>query len=373
MAGAVTVREVADRSARNAFLRVPFRVHAGDPAWVPPLFMEQRKLLDRKRNPYFEHADASFWIAERGGEAVGRISAQVDRLAADGEGHFGMLSTPDEPDTVAALLGTAEAWLKERGCRSVVGPYDLSINHESGLLIDGFDRPPMLLMRHDPPHLGPLVAACGYDKAKDLYAYLCDSGGELPAQVEGLLTRALSDRLRLRPLNMRRYADEIRLLTEIFNDAWHDNWGFVPMTTAEVETMAQDMRPLIDSRMIWFLELDGNAFAFAVCLPNLNEAIRDLGGRLLPFGWARLLWRLKVLGLHTARVPLMGVRRLIPTLIRGIAPFLVVDAIRRETRRRGMSEVELSWILEDNKPVIGMVEKVGGRHYKTYRLYRKAL
>jgi len=270
-------------------------------------------------------------------------------------------------------LGTAENWLKQRGCRSVVGPYDLSINHESGLLVDGFDWPPMLLMRHDPVHLGPLVAACGYEKAKDLYAYLCDSDGKLPADVEGLLTRSLSERLQLRPLNMRRYSDEVRLLTEIFNDAWHDNWGFVPMTSAEVETLAREMRPLIDSRMVWFLELDGEAFAFAVCLPNLNEAIRDLGGRLLPFGWIKLLWRLKVKGLDTARVPLMGVRRSIPTLARGIAPFLVVDAIRRETSRRRMSEVELSWILEDNNAVIGVVEKVGGRLYKTYRLYRKML
>lgn len=374
MAGPVTVREVRDRSTRDAFLRVPFRVLGDDPAWVPPLFREQRQLMDRRRNPYFGHAEAAFWIAERDGAAVGRVSAQLDRLAAEGEGHFGMLSAPEEPDTVAALLGTAEDWLRARGCRTAIGPHNLSINRESGLLVEGSESPPMLLMGHDPPYLGPLVAACGYDKARDLYAYLCDTGGNLPAEVEALLARNADGRLRLRPLEMRSYKAEIRLMTDIFNDAWRDNWGFVPLTAAEVEAMADEMRPLIDPRLVWFAELDGKALAFGVCLPNLNEAIRDLGGRLLPFGWARLLWRLKVKRLRSARVPLMGVRREAAATIAGrLAPFLVVDAIGRETRRLGIDAIELSWILEDNVPIIRMIETVGGRHYKTYRLYRKAL
>src|SRR5690606_24763668 len=207
------------------------------------------------------------------------------------------------------------------------GPFNLSINQESGLLVDGFDTPPMLMMGHDRPYLAPRLEELGYRKLRDLYAYLCDSGGKLPTRITDMLARRLGDRLRLRPLDMRSYAAEIRVLTDIFNDAWHDNWGFVPFTEAEVESMARDLRLLIDPRLVWFVELDGEPVAFGVCLPNVNEAIRDLDGRLLPFGWAKLLWRLKIRRPRTARVPLMGVRRkLSGTMLGSVAPLLVIDA-----------------------------------------------
>lgn len=374
MSGGLTVRLVESGSDLTAFLQVPFRVHADDPNWIAPLFFDRRRALDRNHNPYFEHAEAAYWIAERNGVAAGRVSAQVDSLAPADQGHFGMLCAPDDPEMIGALLQTAEDWLRARGRTTVAGPFNLSINQESGLLVDGFDSPPMLLMGHDRRHLAPRLEALGYHKVKDLYAYLCDSGGTLSPRVTAMLARRLSDRLRLRPLNMRAYGAEIRVLTDIFNDAWHDNWGFVPFTEAEVEAMARDLRLLIDPRLVWFVELDGEPVAFGVALPNVNEAIRDLDGRLLPFGWAKLLWRLKVRRPRTARMPLMGVRRkLAGTLAGSVAPFLIMDAIGREGRRLGFQSAELSWILEDNLPVIHLIESVGGRRYKTYRIYGKTL
>lgn len=374
MGAPVTLRPVQGKRLMTEFLRVPFRVQGQDPTWIPPLFLERRQALDPRRQPYFQHAEAAFWLAERDGRAIGRISAQVDSLAPAGEGHFGLLSAPDDGAVVSALLSAAEDWLRARGCQRVVGPFNLSINQECGLLVDGFDTPPMMLMPHDPPHLGGHLERAAYNKAKDLQAYICDSAGNLPPEVNAMLARGGGERLRLRPIDMGRYGEEISLLADIFNDAWQRNWGFVPFTEAEIKAMATELRPLVDPRLVWFVEWDGDPIAFGVCLPNLNEAIRDLGGRLLPFGWAKLLWRIKVSGVTTGRVPLMGVRRSASTGLAGrLAPFLIIDSIRREARRKGMTRVELSWILEDNLPVIRLIETVGGRRYKTYRLYGKDL
>lgn len=374
MSGGITVRPVTSRRDLDAFLRVPFAVHADDPHWIPPLFLERRQALDRDRNPYFRHAEAVYWLAERNGVAVGRVVSQIDRLAAPELGHFGLLCAPDDPDVIAALMTTAEDWLRGRGRTTITGPFNLSINQESGLLIDGFDTPPMLFMPHDRPYLGPRLEALGYGKAKDLYAYISPTGENLPPRAAAIVARGQSKRLRLRPLNMRAYKAEMRTLTDIFNDAWQGNWGFVPFTEAEVEMMAHDLRPLVDPRLVWFVELDDVPVAFGVCLPNINEAIRDLGGRLLPFGWIKLLWRLKVRRPRTARIPLMGVRRSVAgTLAANLAPFLIMNAIGRESQRLAFDRAELSWVLEDNMIIIRLIESTGARRYKTYRLYRKAL
>lgn len=370
----IVVRPVTSRQDLRAFLRVPFAVHADDPHWIPPLFLERRRALDRRRHPYFKHAEAVYWLAERNGVAVGRVASQIDRLAAPEQGHFGLLCAPDDPDVIRALMTTAEDWLRARGRTAVTGPFNLSINQESGLLIDGFDTPPMLFMAHDRPYLAPRLEALGYQKAKDLYAYISPTGQNLPQRATAILARGQSKRMRLRPLNMRAYQAEMRTLTDIFNDSWLGNWGFVPFTEAEVETMAWDLRPLVDPRLVWFVELDDIPVAFGVCLPNVNEAIRDLRGRLLPFGWIKLLWRLKVRRPRTARIPLMGVRRSIAgTLAANLAPFLIMDAIGRESQRLTFDRAELSWVLEDNTMIIRLIESIGAHRYKTYRLYGKGL
>ena len=374
MNGEVAVREVRNRRDLDAFLRVPFSVHADDPNWIPPLFFERRQFLDRTRNPYFDHAEAVFWLAERNGAPVGRISAQVDRLAPPGVGHFGMVSAHDDSQVVAALMAGVEEWLREKNCSVVTGPFNLSINQECGLLVDGFGTPPSMMMPHDPAYLGPMLEGLDYRKATDLYAFEYDTDSGLAEKVARLKERAFSRRLRIRCLDMKNYRAEIQTLTDIFNDAWSGNWGFVPFTAAEVEHLAREMRLLIHPRLVWFAEMDGEPIAFAVCLPNINEAIRDLGGRLVPFGWAKLLWRLKVRRPRSARLPLMGLRRRFSGTPAGsLAPFLIIAALLSEGKAMGFTMAELSWVLEGNAASIQLIEAAGGRRYKTYRLYEKPL
>jgi len=354
------------------FIRVPNDLHRGDRQWIAPLRMERRAALSSSDNPFFRHADVAFWIARRRNRDIGRISAQIDHLGEAGTGHFGMLAAIDDPAAVAALMATAEHWLRARGATRVRGPFNLSINEETGLLVDGFDTPPMLMMGHDKPYLDQRLTDAGYTKAKDVLAYLADDP-DLPGMA-ALLNRPLPPNVHVRPVNMAAYREDVGLLTDIFNDAWRDNWGFVPLTPEEIDHMARQMKPLVHERLVWFAEVDGEPAAFAVCLPNLNEAIRDLDGRLLPIGWAKLLWRLKVSGVKTARVPLMGVRRKhAGSMIGSLLAFLIMGAIQREARALGLRQIEMSWILEDNGPMRRIAEAIGGRAYKTYRIYEKAL
>jgi hypothetical protein len=361
----------------DRFIKLPWRLQAGDPVWIPPLLHERKGALSPEKNPFFRHAEVMFWVARRYGRDVGRISAQIDRLALaarPGIGSFGLIAAEDDEAVFSALTGTAETWLRERGMTKVQGPFSLSINEEAGLLVDGFETPPMLLMPHDPPYTGARLEQQGYTKAKDLIAYLYDIRADLPLAARALIERPLPAGVELRRLDASRYRAEIAALTEIFNDAWSGNWGFVPLTEEDTGHLAEAMRPLIRDDLVWFVEVKGEPAAFGVCLPNLNEAIRDLGGRLLPIGWLKLLWRLKVAGLRTARVPLMGVKRKFANgLLGSLMPFLIVDALRRNALRLGFRQVELSWILDDNLPMRRINEALGGRPYKTYRVYEKAL
>jgi GNAT superfamily N-acetyltransferase len=367
------VTPVESAAALERFIRLPERLLANDPAFVPPLHLERKQALSPKTNPYFQHAAAQLFLARHEGREVGRISAQIDRLARAGEGHFGFVAAEDEPQVFAALFAAAEEWLRTRGCTRAVGPFNLSINEESGLLVEGFDTPPMMLMPHDPAYAGARIEACGYAKAKDTIAYLYNIEHDLPQAARRLLDTRIPPSLRVRPLDMRRYLEEFDIVTGIFNVAWAANWGFVPFTEAEIRHMAKAMKPLIQPDCVAIAELDGRPVGFGVLLPNLNEAIADFGGRLLPFNWLKLLLRLKR-GTRTARVPLMGIR---PEqqggVLGGLIAFLVIDRLRNAARARGMKQVELSWILEDNWPMRRVIESLGATGYKRYRLYEKPL
>jgi len=365
--------------ARRDFLTLPLTLYAGAPGFAPGLLMERAAAIDARRNPFFEHAEAAFWVAYRGNKPVGRISAQIDRLARARHGadlgHFGYLDAIDDPAVFAALFATAEDWLRARGTRHVQGPFSLSINEETGLLIDGFDARPMLMMAYHPPFAGAHVEASGYAKAKDVIAYDYDVGPALPVDSIRLIERAKADLdIRLRPLNMRRYNEDLRIILDIFNDAWAENWGFVPMTEAEVTHTAHEMRQIIVPELVWIAEIDGEPVSMIVFLPNLLEATADLDGHLLPIGWAKLLWRLKVRGLRTGRVPLFGLRQRFHRSPYGAAViFMLLDALRRSGAERGISGAELSWILEDNWAIRTIIERIGGRPYKTYRVFEKTL
>ncbi len=377
MSVAVEIVPVADAKSMERFIRVPMRLSAADPHYIAPLMFERREALSPKRNPFFEHAEVQFWLATRHGRDVGRISAQIDHLAksdpAAPAGFFGMIAAEDDAEVFGALLATAEAWLKARGRAQVLGPFNLSINEEVGLLVDGFDTPPMLLMGHDPPYAGRRIEEQGYAKAKDVLAYFSGVPVFTPG-VKARLERPLPRGMVLRPVRMNRFDEEVRTLVEILNDAWANNWGFAPVTEAETKHLGESLKLLLHPRLVWFLEIDGEAAGFGVLLPDLNDAIFDLGGRLLPFGWAKLLWRLKVKGVKRGRVPLMGVRRKFARDRRGIlAPFVIVDAIRREGVKVGIIEAEYSWILEDNAPMRHILEAFGSRAYKTYRIYGKSI
>ena len=374
--GPLRIVKVDTRKTLNDFIRLVWPLYKEDPAWVPPLVLERRMHLNPK-NPYFEHATYSSWVAYREGRPVGRISAQVDRLHLeqhqDATGFFGMLESEDNFVTFQRLVLTAENWLREQGMRRVAGPYNLSINQELGLLVDGFDTPPVVMMGHARPYYADRIEACGYAKVKDLLAYIIDGDFEYPRAMQAILART-KKRIETRFLRKSEFKEELNLIRDIFNDAWSHNWGFVPWTDAEFQHLGNDLKMLVDEDLVIFASVDGEPAAFLVVLPNINEVIRDLNGRLLPFGWLKILWRLKVKYPQTARIPLMGVRRRYQDSLLGAGlAFSVIAGVQSPGLAHGIKRVELSWILEDNKGMRNILEAINSRVYKTYRIYSKEL
>ena len=370
------IKPVESRQERRQFIRLPWSIYVDDPAWVPPLILERKEHLS-PHNPYFEHAKFQSWLAYRDGKAVGRISAQIDQLHLDqykmNEGFFGMIEAEDNAETFGTLLKTAETWLHDRGMQRILGPYNLSINQEPGLLVDGFDTPPCLMMGHARPYYGPRIEENGYQKAKDLYAYIIDGNFTHTPAMRTIIKRA-QNRVNIRSLRKSNFDEDLKIIEDIFNDAWSENWGFIPFTEAEFKQLGKDFKLVVDFELIKIAEVDGVPAAMLVVMPNINEAIRDLNGRLLPFGWIKLLWRLKVRHPETARIPLMGVRRQYHGSLLGAAlVFMMIASAQAPALKRGIKKVELSWILEDNKGMCDIIESIGGVVYKRYRIYGKDL
>lgn len=368
--------KVEGRRVLNDFIRLPWSLYADDPMWVPPLLLERRMHLSPK-NPYFDHAEFCSWVAYRDDTAVGRISAQIDQLHIDryqdATGFFGMLEAEDDRLTFQTLLDTAENWLRRQEMHTICGPYNLSINQELGLLVDGFDTPPSLMMGHARPYYAAQLEQNGYQKEKDLLAYITYTNTKLSKAVK-TITSKVKTRVLIRDLRKSQFIEELQILRDIFNDAWSQNWNFVPFTSAEFEHLGKDLKMLADEELVKIAEIDGEPVAFMVLLPNINEVIRDLNGRLLPFGWLKILWRLKVKYPKSARIPLMGVRRRYHDSLMGAAlAFGVIAGAKQPALKRGLKEVELSWILEDNMGMRNIIESLGGRVYKTYRIYSKKL
>lgn len=373
----IQITPVTSYRDTRRFIQLPQSIYADCPEWRPPLNLERHLHLSSRFNPTLEHLNWQAWLAWQNGTPVGRITAQIDQLRepihGDRVGYFGMLEAFDDPGIFSGLLTTAETWLRQRGMQEVHGPFNLTINDECGLLVDGFDTPPMIMMGHSRPYYQPHVEAAGYGKARDTLAYWIDVAFDHPRAMQRLEQR-YADRLHVRAIDRARYDEELETLREIFNDAWADNWGFVPLTRAEFQDMGHTLKFLIDDDLVQIAEYDGQPAAFIVCMPNLNEAIRDLQGRLTPARIARLIWRVRVNFPDTTRVPLMGVKKAHQGGPLGAAlAFSVISAVQKPVHARGATGCELSWILEDNKAMRDIIENLGATPYKTYRIYRKSL
>jgi len=373
----VDIRQVFTSSDLKAFITVPWSIYRHDPNWVPPLKFE-RKVAFSEKNPFFEHARWEAWLAYRDGVPVGRISAQIDSLYLEHHdartGFFGLIEAPDDAEVFAALFAAAETWLKKQEMTSALGPFNLGINQEIGCLVEGLDSPPYVMMGHARPYYGQQIEKQGYSKAQDVLCYEMNRDSfALPQIVQRLLKR-LEKKISVRTIDRRNAAADLDTMCRIFNDAWSDNWGFVPFTSKEFSTLGKELLMVVPADFIHIADLDGKPAAFIVLIPNLNELIADLDGRLFPFAWARLLWRLKVRFPKSGRIALMGVRREFQHTRMGPAlAFSVMRALHGPIIARGLNRVEASWILEQNRGMRNIMEQVGGIVTKRYRIYQKSL
>lgn len=380
MPGGFVIRSVDNSTDRKNFIELPFRLYRDDPNWRPPLKAEVRGLIGGlKTNPWFEHARARYWIAERDGEIVGRISAQVDDLVqahmGAGTGQWGMFEVVDDQAIAAALMDTAEAWLREQGMTRALGPFSLSIWDEPGLLVQGFDSAPTVMMGHHLPYYARLIEARGYRGIKDLHTYELPIATGFTDKFNRIVSLGESNsRIRIRQVDKSRFDEEAALILDILNDAWSDNWGFIPLTPAEVAYVGKKLKPIVFEDLVRIAELDGEAIAFMITLPDLNELTADLNGELLPFGWAKLLWRLRKPRVSRMRVPLMGVRKSHQgSRFASMMALMLIEHIRRAAVGYGATRGDFGWVLEDNLPMRSIADVIDAKITRTYRIYEKAL
>lgn len=364
---------VTSKADLKAFMKLPWQIYQNDPQWVPPLIGELAKVLDKKKHPFHQHADSAYFIARQNGDVVGRITAQINHLGNEFHGtqigNFGFFECVDDVQVARALLDTAYEWNARRGMTTMQGPMNFSTNDEfssPGVLIDGFDTPPVILMSHNPPYYASLLEQCGFVKVKDLLSYWADLT-EIPERlVKGIARIGRSQNVTLRTLNMKDLDGDIARIKEIYNSAWERNWGFVPMTEAEFDYMAESIKPIVNPQLCIIAEIAGEPVGFALQLPDYNVAFKHMNGKLLPFGWAKFLWYKRNIP-HT-RVLTMGVKP--EHRKKGLDSMLILQ-LHIESSKFGCPRGECSWILEDNLPMRHGMERIGGRAYKTYRVFEK--
>ena len=353
-------------------------IYARDPNYVRALDMDLGERLHPKKNPFFDHGEAVFFTAHKGGKCVGRISASIDRghneKYDERTGFFGFIDTVNDQEVCSALITRAEEWLRHHGMTRVQGPMSLNINEEIGCLVEGFDTPPAIMMPHHHPYQGALVEGAGYKKVKDLYAWKYKVGAMTDRVKNAHKLVGEMPEVSARPLNMKNLKADILACVDIFNDAWSDNWGSVAITIPEAEKLAKDLGMVLLPELTQIICINGEPAAFAIGLPNLNEMIGDLGGKVFPFGIAKLMYRLKVVGPKSGRLMLLGVRK----KYRSVRKYAYLShymyyAMNEKGREIGMTWGELSWTLEDNGAINMGVKSLGAEVYKRYRIYDKAL
>jgi hypothetical protein len=377
----ITIRPVASKADKKAFVELAYRLNLSDPNWVPPLKDEVRGLITPGKNPWFEHAEAQFFLAFRAGRAepVGRISAQVDRLVLEhmgaGLGQWGMFEAEDEA-AAKALIAAAEDWLRGKGMTRSMGPFSLGIWDEPGLLVEGFDHPPMVMMGHNSPLYAAWIEGAGYEGVKDLLTYDLPVNTPFPPLVRRIVESGeRNPRIRIRNIEKKRFDEEAALVLSILNEAWSENWGFIPLTDAEIAYAGKKLKPIVIEDLILVAEYDGEPVAFMMALPDINEFIADLKGELFPFGVVKLLWRLKKMRPKGGRVPLMGVvKKLHASRLASQLAFMMIEYIRRAGNGNyGITRAEVGWILDDNRPMISIADAIESKINRRYRIYEKPL
>jgi len=378
--GNIIVRAVHSAAGRKEFMRAASAAYVGDPHYIAPLEFELSARLDPAKNPGLKGADHQLWIAEKNGAIAGRISAIINPLHIDryhdDTGHFGFLDAIDDANVFDALLSTAEEWLRARSMKKIAGPFSFSVNEECGMLIDGFDAPSYVMMPHGRSWYQGHIERRGYEKAMDMYALRYANKRQfIPEKRQRFVNKLISnDKVSIRLLDPKNFREDIGIVVDIFNDAWTDNQGFIPFTSEQADQMASELRPIIEPHNLVICNYENEPAAFGLVLPNTNEAARDFGGKLLPFNWAKFLWRLKVKGLTSARMPLMGIRKKLQGKPVGAAfAYKIIDMVNTANIDRGVTESELSWILESNPAMLNMLTEMGGEVYKTYRIYERPL
>jgi hypothetical protein len=380
----IVVRPVMTKADKKAFVDLPFRLYANNPQWVPPLKDEVHGLITPGKNPWFEHGEAELFLAERGGEIVGRISAHIDHIAlkqppeqgmGPGCGNWGLFEAEDG-DVAAALIARAEAVLRAKGMTRSLGPISLAMWDEPGLLVEGFDTPPVVMMGYNDARYAAWIEAAGYAGVQDLLTYDLPIGNGLPELTNRVVAMGeRSGRIKIRRVDKSKFNAEAALLLNILNDAWSDNWGFVPFTDAEIAYAGKKLKPIVYEDLIRVAELDGEPVGFMMTIPDLNEKLREFGGSLWPFNWAKLLWWLRKPQVKTMRVPLMGVvKKLQATRMASQLALMMTEYIRRDSVAKfGATRGDFGWVLASNGPMRSVGEAVGGTVNKVYRIYEKAL
>ncbi|WP_397591381.1 N-acetyltransferase [Sphingorhabdus sp.] len=380
----IYIRPVSTQADKQAFVDLPFRLYADDPNWVPPLKSDVMATITPGKNPWFEHGEAQLFLAERNGHIVGRISAHLDYLAlaqpseqgmGPGVGNWGFFEAEDA-EVAKILIGTAEAWLRDKKMVRALGPLSLSIWEEPGLLVQGHDHPPTVLMGHHNPAYGAWIQAAGYAGVKDLYTYHIPLDVPLTPLVQRIVASGeRNERIVIRKVNKANFDAEAAIILSILNDAWSGNWGFVPITDAEVAHTGKQLKPIVFNDLIRIAEVDGEPVAFMMTWPDINEKIATFGGSLFPFNWAKLLWWLRAPKVRSMRVPLMGVvKKFQATRLASQLAFMMVAYIREaSTRTFGASRGEFGWVLDDNGPMQSVGEAMNGEINKVYRIYEKPL
>jgi hypothetical protein len=374
----VVVRHHAPGADPSDFIKVGHVVFEGDPAWVPPLAFELRERLHPGKNPFFKRADVAFFTAWRGKELVGRCSATVDRehlrTWQDQTGFFGFFDCVNDAEVARALVDAASEWLQKRGMTRMMGPFSLYVNEEVGVLVEGFEHPPSLMMAHSRTWQGDMAEAAGLEKEKDLIAWKWENEPFPQRAIKAWEGVKSMPELKLRSVDTSRMKEELQTVMDIYNDAWGGKWCFVPALPDEVDKVAKDLKLIIDRDIAFIAELEGRPVGMCIMLPNMNEAIHDLRGRLFPLGLPKLLYRMKVKRPGSARLMMLGIRKELRhhKKYAGLSAAMYIEVAKRG-RGKGYQWGELSWTREDDGPINVGIKMMGAKPYKTYRVYRKTL